>query len=162
MLSLLFRNSTSLRNEAYGNKGRRAHVLSRYDYQSLFCCLSVFFSSSVFLASFVWIPLINFTKSEDFIFYFFYHIIARKTFLSSMEIVRSLQRLTRQSHEIYQVRKAVPNVQRTILKSVVGTLDLSIRYLLPGETFPGVIIYILFFLIYYSCFMFVLLPSIAF
>lgn len=29
-------------------------------------------------------------------------------------------------------------MKRTVLKSVVGTLDLSIRYLLHGETFPGV------------------------
>lgn len=35
------------------------------------------------------------------------------------------------------VRKETKNVKRTVLKSVVGTLDLSIRYLLHGETFPG-------------------------
>ncbi|KAA3486156.1 Cadmium/zinc-transporting ATPase 4-like protein [Gossypium australe] len=29
------------------------------------------------------------------------------------------------------------NVQRTVIKSVVGTLDISIRHLLHGETFPG-------------------------
>ncbi|KAL3623597.1 hypothetical protein CASFOL_032413 [Castilleja foliolosa] len=29
------------------------------------------------------------------------------------------------------------NVERTIPKSVVGTLDLSVRYLLHGQTFPG-------------------------
>ncbi|XP_060961443.1 GCN5-related N-acetyltransferase 6, chloroplastic isoform X2 [Cannabis sativa] len=36
-----------------------------------------------------------------------------------------------------QVKKETKNVKRTVLKSVVGTLDLSIRYLLHGETFPG-------------------------
>lgn len=30
------------------------------------------------------------------------------------------------------------NVVNTVLKSVVGTLDLSIRHLLHGEVFPGV------------------------
>ncbi|PON55591.1 FkbH domain containing protein, partial [Trema orientale] len=35
-------------------------------------------------------------------------------------------------------KKETKNVKRTVLKSVVGTLDLSIRYLLHGETFPGV------------------------
>ncbi|KAF3439681.1 hypothetical protein FNV43_RR17959 [Rhamnella rubrinervis] len=35
------------------------------------------------------------------------------------------------------VKKESKNVKRTVLKSVVGTLDLSIRYLLHGETFPG-------------------------
>lgn len=38
----------------------------------------------------------------------------------------------------YQVKKEEKNVKRTILKSVVGTLDLSVRHLLHGETFPGV------------------------
>lgn len=35
------------------------------------------------------------------------------------------------------VKKEVRNAKRTVLKSVVGTLDLNIRYLLHGETFPG-------------------------
>ncbi|KAK1551166.1 hypothetical protein Q3G72_031310 [Acer saccharum] len=35
------------------------------------------------------------------------------------------------------VKKEERNVKRTVLKSVVGTLDLSVRYLLHGETFPG-------------------------
>ncbi|XP_065851326.1 GCN5-related N-acetyltransferase 6, chloroplastic isoform X1 [Euphorbia lathyris] len=35
------------------------------------------------------------------------------------------------------VKKDDKNVKRTVLKSVVGTLDLSIRCLLQGETFPG-------------------------
>uniref|UniRef100_A0A2N9HDH9 N-acetyltransferase domain-containing protein n=1 Tax=Fagus sylvatica TaxID=28930 RepID=A0A2N9HDH9_FAGSY len=38
---------------------------------------------------------------------------------------------------IVTVKKEARNVKRTVLKSVVGTLDLSIRYLLHGETFPG-------------------------
>ncbi|XP_031267963.1 uncharacterized protein LOC116126398 isoform X1 [Pistacia vera] len=38
---------------------------------------------------------------------------------------------------IVTVKKEERNVKRTILKSVVGTLDLSIRYLLHGETYPG-------------------------
>ncbi|URE46618.1 FR47-like protein [Musa troglodytarum] len=36
-----------------------------------------------------------------------------------------------------QIRKDEKNVKRTVLKSIVGTLDLSIRHLLCGETFPG-------------------------
>ncbi|MCI18196.1 acyl-CoA N-acyltransferase (NAT) superfamily protein, partial [Trifolium medium] len=39
--------------------------------------------------------------------------------------------------QVYQVRKEQKNVKRSIIKSVVGTLDLNIRYLLQGETFPG-------------------------
>jgi hypothetical protein len=38
----------------------------------------------------------------------------------------------------YQVRKEDKHVKRTVLKGVVGTLDLSVRCLLHGETFPGV------------------------
>ncbi|KAK9274674.1 hypothetical protein L1049_021925 [Liquidambar formosana] len=38
---------------------------------------------------------------------------------------------------IVAVKREEKNVKRTVLKSVVGTLDLSIRYLLHGETFPG-------------------------
>ncbi|XP_068314488.1 GCN5-related N-acetyltransferase 6, chloroplastic isoform X1 [Pyrus communis] len=38
---------------------------------------------------------------------------------------------------IITVKKDTKNVKRTVVKSVVGTLDLSIRYLLDGETFPG-------------------------
>jgi ribosomal protein S18 acetylase RimI-like enzyme len=38
---------------------------------------------------------------------------------------------------IIAVRKEQKNVKRSIIKSVVGTLDLNIRYLLQGETFPG-------------------------
>ncbi|KAB1209497.1 hypothetical protein CJ030_MR6G007271 [Morella rubra] len=38
---------------------------------------------------------------------------------------------------IVTVKKEMRNVKRTVLKSVVGTLDLSIRYLLHGENFPG-------------------------
>ncbi|KAJ9168042.1 hypothetical protein P3X46_019616 [Hevea brasiliensis] len=38
---------------------------------------------------------------------------------------------------VVAVRKKGKNVKRTVLKSVVGTLDLSIRCLLQGETFPG-------------------------
>lgn len=37
------------------------------------------------------------------------------------------------------MKKEQKNVKRPILKSVVGTLDLNIRYLLQGETFPGVL-----------------------
>ncbi|KAE8664346.1 putative protein phosphatase 2C 66-like isoform X1 [Hibiscus syriacus] len=35
------------------------------------------------------------------------------------------------------VRKEERNVKRTVLKSVVGTLDFSFRHLLHGESFPG-------------------------
>ncbi|XVF88888.1 hypothetical protein PTKIN_Ptkin19aG0086900 [Pterospermum kingtungense] len=35
------------------------------------------------------------------------------------------------------VKKDERNVKRTVLKSVVGTLDISIRHLLDGESFPG-------------------------
>ncbi|KAL8128537.1 hypothetical protein V2J09_017692 [Rumex salicifolius] len=38
---------------------------------------------------------------------------------------------------IVTVKKEDRNIKRTVLKSVVGTLDLSIRYLLQGESFPG-------------------------
>ncbi|XP_061352509.1 GCN5-related N-acetyltransferase 6, chloroplastic-like isoform X2 [Gastrolobium bilobum] len=38
---------------------------------------------------------------------------------------------------IIAVRKEQKNVKHSILKSVVGTLDLNIRYFLQGETFPG-------------------------
>ncbi|XP_027355442.1 uncharacterized protein LOC113865220 isoform X2 [Abrus precatorius] len=38
---------------------------------------------------------------------------------------------------IITVRKEQKNVKHSILKSVVGTLDLNIRHLLQGETFPG-------------------------
>ncbi|KAL1363656.1 uncharacterized protein LOC107479132 isoform X1 [Arachis duranensis] len=38
---------------------------------------------------------------------------------------------------IITVRKQHNNLKHSVLKSVVGTLDLNIRYLLQGETFPG-------------------------
>eukprot|EP00256_Glycine_max_P066258 XP_025980853.1 uncharacterized protein LOC100784591 isoform X2 [Glycine max] len=38
---------------------------------------------------------------------------------------------------IITVRKQDKNVKRSIISSVVGTLDLNIRYLRLGETFPG-------------------------
>ncbi|XP_057969190.1 GCN5-related N-acetyltransferase 6, chloroplastic isoform X2 [Malania oleifera] len=38
---------------------------------------------------------------------------------------------------IVMVKGSKRNVKLTVLKSIVGTLDLSIRYLLNGETFPG-------------------------
>ncbi|XVE53997.1 hypothetical protein DITRI_Ditri03aG0047300 [Diplodiscus trichospermus] len=38
---------------------------------------------------------------------------------------------------VVAVRKEESNVKRTVLKSVVGTLDFSIRHLLHGESFPG-------------------------
>lgn len=38
---------------------------------------------------------------------------------------------------IVAVKKEDKNIKCTVLKSVVGTLDLSIRHLLQGETFPG-------------------------
>ncbi|XP_077241520.1 GCN5-related N-acetyltransferase 6, chloroplastic-like isoform X2 [Tasmannia lanceolata] len=38
---------------------------------------------------------------------------------------------------IVAVKKEEKNVRRTVLNSVVGTLDLSIRQFLQGETFPG-------------------------
>ncbi|KAG5012072.1 hypothetical protein AAZX31_09G067100 [Glycine max] len=38
---------------------------------------------------------------------------------------------------IITVRKEQKNAKHSILKSVVGTLDLNIRYLLQGETYPG-------------------------
>ncbi|KAL6965787.1 GCN5-related N-acetyltransferase 6, chloroplastic [Sarracenia purpurea var. burkii] len=54
----------------------------------------------------------------------------------------ALKRLCKKQHNqkcacIVTVKKEERNEKRTILKSVVGTLDLSIRYLLPEETFPG-------------------------
>ncbi|KAL2604333.1 hypothetical protein AAZV13_09G062600 [Glycine max] len=41
---------------------------------------------------------------------------------------------------IITVRKEQKNAKHSILKSVVGTLDLNIRYLLQGETYPGVLL----------------------
>lgn len=38
----------------------------------------------------------------------------------------------------YQAKKEDRDVELTALESVVGTLDLSIRHLSHGETFPGV------------------------
>ncbi|KAL0333695.1 UNVERIFIED_CONTAM: hypothetical protein Sangu_1525700 [Sesamum angustifolium] len=38
---------------------------------------------------------------------------------------------------IVMVREEDGNVQRRVLESVVGTLDLSVRYFSHGETFPG-------------------------
>lgn len=38
---------------------------------------------------------------------------------------------------IVTVKKQDQNVKCTVVKSVVGTLDVSIRYLMLGETFPG-------------------------
>lgn len=38
---------------------------------------------------------------------------------------------------IVAVKKSENNVKQSVLKSVVGTLDLNIRCLLPGETYPG-------------------------
>lgn len=35
------------------------------------------------------------------------------------------------------VKKEVKNVKRTVLNSIVGTMDLSIRQYLQGETYPG-------------------------
>ncbi|KAL9444839.1 hypothetical protein AB3S75_017929 [Citrus x aurantiifolia] len=53
-------------------------------------------------------------------------------------IKRRCRGLNGQRHYcIVAVKKDEGNVKRTVLKSVVGTLDLSIRYLLQGENFPG-------------------------
>ncbi|XP_057545202.1 GCN5-related N-acetyltransferase 6, chloroplastic isoform X2 [Amaranthus tricolor] len=54
----------------------------------------------------------------------------------------ALKRRCKGNHEqqstcIITVKKEVKNVKHTILKSVVGTLDLNVRYLLQGESFPG-------------------------
>ncbi|XP_010488789.1 PREDICTED: uncharacterized protein LOC104766575 [Camelina sativa] len=38
---------------------------------------------------------------------------------------------------IVAVKKEEKNIKRSVIKSVVGTLDLSIRFFLQGETFPG-------------------------
>ncbi|KAF7836809.1 uncharacterized protein G2W53_011668 [Senna tora] len=42
---------------------------------------------------------------------------------------------------IIMVKKEQKNVKCSVLKSVVGTLDLNIRLLLQGETFPGVLLH---------------------
>jgi len=44
--------------------------------------------------------------------------------------------------QVYQVKKQQKGVKRIVVKSVVGTLDLNVRYLLLGETFPGVSYYV--------------------
>ncbi|KAA8523320.1 hypothetical protein F0562_009743 [Nyssa sinensis] len=49
---------------------------------------------------------------------------------------RSKGKLGQKCTCIVTVKKEEGNVKHTVLKSVVGTLDLSIRYLLHGETFP--------------------------
>ncbi|KAL2480316.1 Acyl-CoA N-acyltransferases (NAT) superfamily protein [Abeliophyllum distichum] len=46
---------------------------------------------------------------------------------------------------IVTVKKGDRNVKKTVLKSVVGTLDLSIRYLPHGQTFPGELVKTPFF-----------------
>ncbi|WZZ03365.1 hypothetical protein YC2023_089286 [Brassica napus] len=38
---------------------------------------------------------------------------------------------------ILQVKKEEKHIKRSVIKSVVGTLDLNIRFFLQGETFPG-------------------------
>ncbi|XP_010412882.1 PREDICTED: uncharacterized protein LOC104699236 isoform X2 [Camelina sativa] len=38
---------------------------------------------------------------------------------------------------IVAVKKEEKHIKRSVIKSVVGTLDLSIRFFLQGETFPG-------------------------
>ncbi|XP_077236341.1 acyl-CoA N-acyltransferases (NAT) superfamily protein [Tasmannia lanceolata] len=45
--------------------------------------------------------------------------------------------LAEKSTCIVTAKKEENNVKRTVLKSIVGTLDISIRNLLQGETFPG-------------------------
>ncbi|XAR67193.1 Peptide alpha-N-acetyltransferase [Bertholletia excelsa] len=54
----------------------------------------------------------------------------------------ALKRRCRNLHKhkctcIVTMRKENKNVKRTVLKSILGTLDLSIGHLLPGETFSG-------------------------
>lgn len=44
----------------------------------------------------------------------------------------------------FQVKKEEKNVRRTVLNSVVGTLDLSIRQYLQGETYPGVLVILIY------------------
>lgn len=50
---------------------------------------------------------------------------------------RRTQQLAQKSTCIIVVKKDEANVKRTVLSSVVGTLDINIRHLLCGETFPG-------------------------
>ncbi|KAJ4708741.1 Acyl-CoA N-acyltransferases (NAT) superfamily protein [Melia azedarach] len=53
-------------------------------------------------------------------------------------IKRRCRGLNGQKHScIVTVKKDDRNVKRTVLKSVVGTLDLTMRHFLHGETFPG-------------------------
>ncbi|XP_071736275.1 GCN5-related N-acetyltransferase 6, chloroplastic-like isoform X2 [Rutidosis leptorrhynchoides] len=42
-----------------------------------------------------------------------------------------------QSFCLVAVKKEVKNIKRTVLNSIVGTMDLSIRQYLQGETYPG-------------------------
>lgn len=42
------------------------------------------------------------------------------------------------SLQLFQVKKEEKNVRRTVLNSVVGTLDLSIRKFVQRERYPGV------------------------
>ncbi|ONK65370.1 uncharacterized protein A4U43_C07F36410 [Asparagus officinalis] len=50
---------------------------------------------------------------------------------------RCTQQLAEKSTCIIVVKKDEPNMKRTVLSSIVGTLDINIRHLLCGETFPG-------------------------
>ncbi|KAF5743101.1 hypothetical protein HS088_TW09G01166 [Tripterygium wilfordii] len=50
---------------------------------------------------------------------------------------RSASKLGQKCTCFVTVRKEVKNVKCTVIKSVVATVDLSIRFLLHGETFPG-------------------------
>lgn len=47
------------------------------------------------------------------------------------------QQLAQKSTCIIAVKKDEPNIKRTVLNSVVGTLDINVRHFQFGETFPG-------------------------
>ncbi|KAJ8476313.1 hypothetical protein OPV22_020040 [Ensete ventricosum] len=70
-----------------------------------------------------------------------YHLQNHKRQFRVQEFNALKKRCSRKQDErclcIVVVRKQEENIKRTVMKSIVGTLDLSIRHLLCGETIPG-------------------------
>ena len=97
-------------------------------FQDIFSQIAVAFD--VFVISFGW--GLNQFRASLFLF------ITRMRFLCYVVFFFRRRVLHNALVSNYQVKKEERNVKRTVLKSVVGTLDFSIRHLLYGESFPGV------------------------
>ncbi|GMP91581.1 hypothetical protein CsSME_00042221 [Camellia sinensis var. sinensis] len=72
----------------------------------------------------------------------FGRFVAREAVLDEEYWVDSSMASSRSSLGIfimYEVKKEDKNIRRTVINSVVGTLDLSIRQFLSGETYPGIL-----------------------